>query len=135
MDKETRGRLEAAGFRFMDAEEFLGLTPEESRMVELRLRVSRLVRRLREVNGLTQLQLARKMKSSQSRVAKIEAGESDVSLDLSFRALFAAGGDVADLVRPHQEKPTGRRPGSQEGGRAKGHAHGRKGTKEAAPAR
>src|SRR5207237_10142367 len=98
MDKETRARLEGAGFWFGDAEDFLGLNDEERQMVELRLQLSRLVRRLREESGLTQLKLAQKMKSSQSRVAKIEAGEADVSLDLSFRALFAAGGRLADLA-------------------------------------
>src|SRR5438132_9236636 len=79
MDKETRARLESAGYWIGDAEEWLGLSEEERRMVELRVKVSRLVRSLRERHGLTQLQLAKKMKSSQSRVAKIEAGEADVS--------------------------------------------------------
>ncbi|HVS37411.1 MAG TPA: helix-turn-helix transcriptional regulator [Gemmataceae bacterium] len=98
MDKETRGRLEAAGFRVGDAEDFLGLTDEERRLVELRLAASRAVRRRREERGVTQLELARKLKSSQSRVAKIEAGAADVSLDLLIRALFVAGGEVADLA-------------------------------------
>jgi ribosome-binding protein aMBF1 (putative translation factor) len=98
MDKALRKRLEEAGFQIGDAEQFLGLTPEERRLVELRLVVSRAVRRLREKHGLTQKQLAAKLKSSQSRVAKIEAAAGDVSLDLSFRALFAAGGDLKDLA-------------------------------------
>jgi ribosome-binding protein aMBF1 (putative translation factor) len=98
MDKQTRARLEAAGYWVGDAEDWLGLSEEERRMVELRVEVSRLVRHLRELHGLSQVQLAKKMKSSQSRVAKIEAGEADVSLDLSFRALFAAGGNLADLA-------------------------------------
>jgi DNA-binding XRE family transcriptional regulator len=98
MDKQTRTRLERAGFWFGDAEDFLGLTDEERQMVELRLKLSRLVRRLRKEHGLSQQKLAQKMNSSQSRVAKIEAGEADVSLDLSFRALFAAGGGLADLA-------------------------------------
>src|SRR5947209_7805278 len=98
MNKETRGRLEAAGFRVGDAEDFLGLNEEERRLVELRLAASRAVRRRREALGATQQELARKLRSSQSRVAKIEAGAADVSLDLLFRALFAAGGGLADLA-------------------------------------
>jgi DNA-binding XRE family transcriptional regulator len=119
MDRETRARVEAAGFRFMDAEDFLGLTPDERRMVDLRVKVSRLVRCLREQHGLTQQQLARRMKSSQSRVAKIEAGEADVSLDLSFRALFAAGGKLADLAgpAPKRTKPKAKRPTADGSGR------------------
>jgi DNA-binding XRE family transcriptional regulator len=112
MDKKMRQRLEAAGFRVGDAEDFLGLTDEERRLVELRLAVSRAVRRRREERGLTQQQLAAKLKSSQSRVAKIEAGAADVSLDLSLRALFAAGGGLADLstdVRPQKRPATRKR--------------------------
>jgi DNA-binding XRE family transcriptional regulator len=97
MDRQKRKSLEAAGFRIGDAEDFLGLTGEERQLVELRVAVSRAVRERREKHGLTQQQLAAKLKSSQSRVAKIEAGASDVSLDLSFRALFAVGGGLADL--------------------------------------
>jgi DNA-binding XRE family transcriptional regulator len=109
MDRATRARPEAARFRVGVAEDFLGLTEEERRLVELRLAVSRAVRRLREKQGLTQQQLAAKLKSSQSRVAKIEAAAGDVSLDLSIRALFAAGGSLADVVSPD---PPRRRAGT-----------------------
>ena len=98
MDKKKREALEASGFRFGDAADFLGLTDEESRLVDLRLTVSRTIRRLRERQHITQQMLAAKLKSSQSRVAKIEAGSTDVSLDLLFRGLFALGGDLADLT-------------------------------------
>jgi predicted XRE-type DNA-binding protein len=111
MDKETQKRLEAAGFRLGDAEDFLGLTEEERRLVELRLAVSRTVRRLREQQGMTQQQLAAKLKSSQSRVAKVEAAAGDVSLDLSIRALFAAGGSLADLVSSDQPRGRGGKKG------------------------
>jgi DNA-binding XRE family transcriptional regulator len=113
MDRETQHRLETAGFRIGDAEDFLELTGEERRVVELRLAVSRAVRSLRERAGLTQEALAAKLKSSQSRVAKIEAGASGVSLDLSFRALFAVGGGLADLTpgrRPKQANNQKRAP-------------------------
>jgi ribosome-binding protein aMBF1 (putative translation factor) len=98
MNKRKEKTLEAAGFRFGDAEDFLGLNEEERRLVELRVAVSRAVRRLRERRHLTQQQLATKLKSSQSRIAKIEAGAADVSLDLLFRGLFAVGGGLADLT-------------------------------------
>jgi predicted XRE-type DNA-binding protein len=97
MKKEKRQALEAAGFIFEDAEDFLELTAEERRLVELRLAVSRAVRARREQQHLTQEQVAKKLKSSQSRVAKMEAGAADVSLDLLFRGLFALGGSLNDL--------------------------------------
>jgi hypothetical protein len=54
MNPEKRPALEAAGFVFEDAEDFLELTVEERRLVELRLAVSRAVRKHREQQKLTQ---------------------------------------------------------------------------------
>ncbi len=109
MNKETRKALEAAGFAIGDAGDFLGLTAEEREMVRLRIAASKAVRRLREKNNLSQVELAKKIGSSQSRIAKIEAGTSGVSLDLLFRGLFAAGGKLKDLT---EVKPT-RREGTK----------------------
>ena len=44
--------------------------------------------------------MARLLKTSQPRVNRIEAGASDVSLDLMFRELFTLGGGLADIVDP-----------------------------------
>jgi predicted transcriptional regulator len=65
--------------------------------VQLRVAVSRAVRALRKRQNLTQTQVARKPKTSQPCLAKIESGASDVSLDLMFRRLFAFGGTLKDL--------------------------------------
>jgi DNA-binding XRE family transcriptional regulator len=98
MDRTKREALEAAGFRVGDAEDFLGLTPEERQIVALRVAVARTVRRLREKMHLSQQELAKRIQSSQSRVAKIEAAAEGVSLDLSFRGLFAVGGKLSDVA-------------------------------------
>lgn len=97
MNKGERKALEAAGFRVGTVAEFLGLTDEESRLVELRAALSRAIRRRRAIRGLTQKDVARLMKTSQPRVNRIEAGASDVSLDLMFRELFSLGGGLIDL--------------------------------------
>src|SRR4051812_33729574 len=107
MDRDKRQALEAAGFVFESAEDFLELTAEERQLVELRVAVSRKIRQRREQQGMTQTQMAEKLNTSQSRVAKIEAGASGVSLDLMFREFFALGGRVADLSKP--DRKTGRR--------------------------
>src|SRR5687768_18377520 len=98
MNVTKRKKLEAVGFRFGDAEDFLGLSPEERELVDLRLRLSRMVRILRERKNLTQSQLASRIESSQSRVAKLESGAGDVSLDLLFRGFFAVGGKLSDVA-------------------------------------
>ena len=97
MKSSKRQALIKAGFRVGDAEDFLELSEEERRLVDLRLSVSRAVRRLRQKRRLTQQALAQKLGSSQSRIAKLEAGQIDVSLDLLFRGLFAVGGKLSDV--------------------------------------
>jgi DNA-binding XRE family transcriptional regulator len=92
MDSAKRKRLAAAGWHVGSAKEFLGLSPEEAAFIEVKLRLSAEVKNARTRLGLTQTALARKLGSSQSRVAKLEAGDPTVSLDLLVRALIALGG-------------------------------------------
>jgi predicted XRE-type DNA-binding protein len=98
MDKEKRARLEAHGWKVGSTEEFLGLTPEESSYIELQLKLSGAVRELRKKKRLTQVQLAEMLQSNQSRIAKLEAGDESVSLDLLIRSLFALGATDQDLA-------------------------------------
>ena len=91
MDKNKRRRLQAAGWKVGSVGEFLGLTAAEEQMVELRASLAAELQERRNTAGLTQSQLAALLKSSQSRVAKMEAGDPTVSLDLLVRALFVIG--------------------------------------------
>jgi DNA-binding XRE family transcriptional regulator len=91
MDAAKRKRLAAAGWRVGTPKAFLGLGPEEAAFVEVKLTLSAQVKDARIRLGLTQAELAQKLGSSQSRVAKLEAGDSTVSLDLLVRALIALG--------------------------------------------
>ena len=99
MNDKKRKALESAGYRVGDAADFLGLTDEERALVDLRAAVSRAVHVQRKKRNLTQVKLAELLNSSQSRVAKIEAGSNDVSLDLMFRGLFAMGGNAGDVLK------------------------------------
>jgi DNA-binding XRE family transcriptional regulator len=96
MDKHELEALEAAGFEVTTVAEFLGLTEVEEKIVEFRLKMSRGIRARREAKGWTQKDLAKAIGSSQPRVAKIEAGSPDVSLDLMMRGYFAVGGELPD---------------------------------------
>lgn len=91
LEPARRRRLEQAGFAVGSAADFLGLSAEEAALLEMRLVLSRALRERREAAGLTQVALARLTGSSQSRVAKMEAGDPSVSLDLLIRALLTAG--------------------------------------------
>lgn len=88
-DKKTR--LEKAGLRVGSAAELLNLSPEETTLVNMRLALAGAVRERRATLGFSQTELARRLGSSQSRVAKIEAGETNVSIDLLVRAMLATG--------------------------------------------
>jgi DNA-binding XRE family transcriptional regulator len=91
MRKNKRARLERAGWKFGTVSDFLGLSKAEEALVELKLMLSRGLKVRRARRGLTQAQLARLLKSSQSRVAKMEAGDPSVSIDLLIRSLLAIG--------------------------------------------
>jgi ribosome-binding protein aMBF1 (putative translation factor) len=99
MRREKRERLKAAGWRVGDASDFLGLTKEEAAFVEMKLALADSVRRRRRARRLTQTQLAKKLGSSQSRVAKMEAADSSVSIDLLMRALLEMGASRAEVAR------------------------------------
>ncbi len=99
MDAAKRRRLRSAGWTVGSAEEFLGLSAAESAIVELRLRLSDTLRERRTRLRLSQAALAKQLGSSQSRVAKMEAADPSVSLDLLVRALFAAGTTRRELAR------------------------------------
>jgi DNA-binding XRE family transcriptional regulator len=99
MNPAKRKRLIAAGWKIGSAGDFLGLSREEVQIVELKLALSESLRRHRQKGHLTQQALARILKSSQSRIAKLESGGPGISLDLLFRALFAAGASPADIAR------------------------------------
>lgn len=99
MNKEKRKRLEAKGWKVTSAAEFLELTPDEESLIELRLALSNAVKKHRLEAKLTQEEAARLLGSSQSRIAKIEAGDTSVSLDLLIRSLFGLGVTAADLPK------------------------------------
>jgi hypothetical protein len=97
MEKTKKDRLAAAGWRSGDAAEFLELSAEEAAFVELKLALADYLRELRTRNGWTQAQVARRLGSSQSRVAKMEAADASVSLDLLVKALLSLGASRSEV--------------------------------------
>ncbi len=90
-------RLKAAGWEVGNAEDFLQLSDEEAKLVVLKLSLISAVKKSRIKRKLSQTDLAQRMKSSQSRIAKTEAGDPSVSLDLVVRALIASGATTRDV--------------------------------------
>ena len=99
MREQKRRRLEAKGWRLGTPREFLKLSLEEAAYIELKLRLASGLRNRRQRQNLTQSDLARRLESSQSRVAKMEAGDPSVSLDLLVRSLLLLGTSSRELSR------------------------------------
>ena len=92
-------KLEKAGWRVGDAADFLELDAIESRLIDIKIALANLLRSTRARRRLTQFELAARLGSSQSRVAKLEAGDPSVSVDLLVRSVIAAGAKPNEVAR------------------------------------
>jgi DNA-binding XRE family transcriptional regulator len=99
MQAKKKHQLEAQGWHVGSVDEFLGLSAAEAAYIELKLALSASLKQCRQQQQLTQVELAKRLQSNQSRVAKMEAGDPSVSLDLLIRSLLALGLTNADLAR------------------------------------
>ena len=99
MEKSKKAKLTKAGWHVGTTDEFLGLTSEEAALIELKLALSDELRARRVAKGVTQGELAKRLGSSQSRVAKMEAADASVTMDLLVRAHLALGATPKDLAR------------------------------------
>jgi DNA-binding XRE family transcriptional regulator len=98
MEKNRKRHLEKHGWRIGDAKDLLSLTAEEMAYIETKIALSSKVREMRKARGLTQEETADLLGSSQSRVAKIEAGDPSVSIDLQVKTLIALGASKKELA-------------------------------------
>jgi len=99
MDKRKKAKLAKRGWKTGSVAEFLGLSAEEVAYVEMKLALSKELKERRVQKRLTQKELADAIESSQSRVAKMEAGDPTVSIDLLMKSLLALGVSKKELGR------------------------------------
>ena len=99
MDKRKKEKLAKKGWKVGSVAEFLDLSAEESAYIEMKLALSEKLRERRRRKKLTQAELAKAIESSQSRVAKMEAGDPTVSIDLLVKSLLALGMSKKELGR------------------------------------
>ncbi len=99
MREDKRRRLEAKGWKVGTAQDFLHLSTEEASYIDLKARLATGLRERRRRRSLTQGDLAKRLRSSQSRIAKMEAGDPSVSLDLLIRSLLILGTSRRELSR------------------------------------
>jgi len=99
MHKGKKAKLAKKGWKVGTVAEFLDLSAEESAYIEMKIALSRKLKERRRRKKLTQAQLAKAIESSQSRVAKMEAGDPTVSIDLLMKSLLALGVSKEELGR------------------------------------
>jgi hypothetical protein len=99
MRADKRENLEQNGWKVGSADSFLGLSPEESAYVEIKLALGRFLKERRLKAHLSQVALAKRLRSSQSRVAKMESGDPSVSMDLLTRSLLALGASPNEVAK------------------------------------
>jgi len=98
MRKSKKARLEQTGWTVGSVKEFLGLSEADAVLIEMKLALSRSLRERRKKYGLSQVQLAERLQSSQSRIAKMEAGDPSVSMDILVSSLLLLGASSTDLA-------------------------------------
>jgi predicted transcriptional regulator len=91
MNASRKKRLQTSGWAVGTTRDFLNLSEQESAYIDIKLRLATLLSKRRRSLGITQVAMARKLGSSQSRVAKMEAGDPSVTIDLLVRSLIAMG--------------------------------------------
>jgi DNA-binding XRE family transcriptional regulator len=99
LNKAKQVKLERKGWRVGTVDQFLELSAEELAYIELKLALSDKLKAKRVSKRLTQTELAKIMNSSQSRIAKMEAGDPAVSIDLIIKSLLALGVSKKELGR------------------------------------
>ena len=97
MNKKRIKELEQKGWKVGGIEDFLELSEEELAYIELKIILSEMVKDLREQQGITQVNAAKILNSSQSRLSKLEAADPSVSIDLQIRSLLKLGATKQEI--------------------------------------
>ena len=105
MQQTKRKRLETNGWKVGTAADFLELTPEEATFIEMKISLSQSLKKMRKHKHMSQVDFAKLIRSSQSRVAKMESGSASVSIDLLIKSLLALGASQNDLAKAISSKP------------------------------
>ncbi len=93
-----RQKLEAAGWKVGSTADFLELGKEEELLIEIKLALANKLKARRQARKLTQSDIAKRIGSSQSRIAKMEVADKSVSLDLLVRSLLSLGATRQDIA-------------------------------------
>ena len=104
-------RLERAGWKTTTVQEFLGLSDDDMVIIEVKVALAKRLKQQRARTGMSQVEVAKIVRSSQPRVAKMEAADKSVSIDLLVKALVRTGVSIQEIGRSLQKiTPPGLKP-------------------------
>lgn len=99
MDKTKKNKIESKGWKVGDIDQFLGLDSAEMAIVEMKMALAKTLIEKRKQSKLTQINMAKLIGSSQSRVAKIEKADSTVSIELMLKSLLSLGTTKKEIAK------------------------------------
>lgn len=97
MNAAKKKKLQKAGWAVGSTSEFLELSEAEETIVAMKLALASKLKDLRKEKRLTQEDVAKRIGSSQSRVAKMEVADKSVSMELFVRSLISLGTPRAQI--------------------------------------
>lgn len=98
MTKTKKKILEANGYRVTDSADWLGLTKEEAQIVDMRVALAQELERVRKAKGITQAELARRVGTKQSGVARMLNNPDTSTMDNLIKALIALDEPVSKIA-------------------------------------
>ena len=99
MEKAKKEKLQKKGWKVGEVDEFLGLSPAEMAIVEMKVALAKALIAKRKACGETQVSAAIMAKTSQSRYAKVEHADPSVSLELMIKMFFSLGANKKELLK------------------------------------
>jgi len=98
MTEAKRKKLEANGYKVTDSAEWLGLTREESQLVDMRVALAQELERVRKAKGMTQAELARRVGTKQSGIARMINNPDTTTMDNLIKGLIALGEPISRIA-------------------------------------
>ena len=97
--KEAKKKiLESNGYKVTDSADWLGLSKEESQLVNMRVALAQELERVRKAKGITQAELARRVGTKQSGVARMLNKPDTSTMDNLIKGLIAMGEPISKIA-------------------------------------
>ena len=98
MTEKKKKMLEANGYRVVDSANWLGLSNEEAQIVDMRVALAQELERVRKAKGVTQAELARRVGTKQSGVARMINNPDTSTMDNLIKGLIALGEPISKIA-------------------------------------